>query len=72
MSRPSTAAPSIIGYEYQYKELPNGSYGTWKDVGADTEAEVTGLTPGKSYTFAVRARNSVGRGDPAGIHGTAM
>ena len=25
----------------------------------------TGLDPGKTYTFAVRARNSVGRGDPA-------
>ena len=56
----------ILGYEYQYKETTDGSYGSWKDVGLETEdVEVPSLTPMTGYTFAVRARNSVGRGAAA-------
>ena len=53
----------ITDYEYQYKVTTGGSYNTWRSAGADdTKQEVTNLTPGTEYTFAVRARNSVGTG----------
>ena len=56
----------ILSYEYRYKVTDGGSYGSWQNSGLITsEVEVEDLTPGTGYTFAVRARNSVGYGDAA-------
>ena len=53
--------------EYQYQQKTgNSAYGSWTTItGSDdttTGHDVTGLTNGTSYSFKVRARNSVGEG----------
>ena len=59
---------SITGWEYQYKE-GTGSYGSWAAIGGSlgtTGTLVTGLKPGTTYTFRVRARNAAGAGAASG------
>ncbi len=53
----SDGGSAITGYEYQYS--PGGS--GWTAV-SDVSATVSGLTNGTTYTFEVRAVNSVGEG----------
>ena len=53
--------------EYQYQQKAgNSAYGSWATItGSDentTGHNVTGLTNGTSYSFKVRAKNSVGEG----------
>ena len=53
--------------EYQYQQKTGDSaYGSWTTItGSDENAtghDVTGLTNGTSYSFKVRAKNSVGEG----------
>ncbi len=53
--------------EYQYQQKTgNSAYGSWTTItGSDdttTGHDVTGLTNGTSYSFKVRAKNSVGEG----------
>ena len=55
----------VTAYLYSYKVTTGGSYRSYINVGTDLKAEITGLTPGTFYTFAVQARNSAGTSDPA-------
>ncbi|MEX2620149.1 MAG: fibronectin type III domain-containing protein, partial [Egibacteraceae bacterium] len=47
--------------DYVVTTLPGGQ----RDIFGDSPATITGLTPGESYTFEVRAINEVGESDPA-------
>ena len=59
---------AVTHFSYAYKETRGGSYperNRWADTGTDLKAEITGLTPGVEYTFAVQAHNSAGMSDYA-------
>ena len=58
--------------EYQYQQKTgNSAYGAWTTItGSDdttTGHDVTGLTNGTSYSFKVRAKNSVGEGPESNV-----
>ena len=68
---PDDGGSAILRYEYRYAEgatVPEGT--AWTGTGAALTATVTALANGQSYTFAVRAVNSVGSGEAARV--TAM
>ena len=68
---PDDGGSAILRYEYRYAEgatVPEGT--VWTGTGAALTATVTALANGQSYTFAVRAVNSVGSGEAARV--TAM
>ena len=57
----SSGSPAISGYQYRYK-FAGQSYGIWRDVpgGASATSYVTsGLSNGTTFTFQIRALNSV-------------
>ena len=57
----------VTGYEYRYaagQAVPEDV--TWRDVGTELTATVSGLENETRYTFEVRARNRVGPGETSG------
>lgn len=58
----SNGGDAITHYELQYSLASNFSAPTTLNVGTDTSETVTGLTPGSTYYFRVRAVNDVGAG----------
>src|ERR687883_647227 len=48
----AVSAPTLAGYRLYYGQTP-GTYTTHMDVGLQTSATVTGLTPGQTYFFVV-------------------
>ena len=61
----ATGGAGIQRYEYRVDGV-----GDWVSVGLATEATVTGLEPGRTYLFEVRAVNAAGPGPPASIRAT--
>ena len=55
----AVSAPALAGYRLHYGQTP-GTYTTYIDVGLQTTATVTGLTPGQTYFFVVTAYDTAG------------
>ena len=62
----SDGGAPIIRYEHRYK-ASGGGFGAWTSAGTQRTATVTGLVNGRRYAFEVRAVNSFGAGEAAGI-----
>jgi len=52
------AADDATGYEYRYSTSPGG--GSWIDNGNSTSVNLSGLEPGETYYWSVRAYNDGG------------
>ena len=65
---------SITGY--QVSRQTNGEWGAWADIDGSgdrtTSHTVENLVNGASYTFAIRAVNTIGPSTPAAVSGTPM
>jgi hypothetical protein len=66
------ASPRATGYQIYYDEdtsnppftpTQNGNPASGSDVGNVTQVTISGLSPGESYCFAVRAHNAAGESD---------
>lgn len=53
----------VANYLVQYKEVDASSYQIYDAAYAGTDLTVTGLTPGVTYRFVVRARNVISLSD---------
>ena len=62
----SDGGAAVERYEYRYGES-GASFGAWTSAGTERTATVTGLVNGRRYAFEVRAVNSFGAGEAAGI-----
>ncbi len=66
---------AVTHFSYAYKKTNGGAYparNRWTSAGPDHEVEITGLTPGVEYTFAVQAHNSAGMSDFAESQSAAI
>ena len=61
---------AITGYEHQYYEMGGTAPTTWMNAGDVTTVTIDTLTKGTTYTFNVRAVNSVGASDAATVDET--
>ena len=66
----SDGGTAVERYEYRYGES-GASFGAWASTGTQRTATITGLANGRRYAFEVRAVNSFGAGEAAGITETA-
>ncbi len=55
---------AISGYQYRYKLSSGSSWTSWSSQ-SSTSVTISGLSPGTSYDFEVRASNSAGDGEAA-------
>ena len=62
----SNGGTTITDYQWSHDQVD------WMSAGTDGTKTVTPLTNGTAYTFYVRARNSVGPGDPASVTATPV
>ena len=59
---PSNGGTSITGYDVQYRESDTATWLNWLHTDTSRSATITGLDPGATYQFHVRAQNSAGSG----------
>ena len=67
---PDDNGSAITGYEHQYYEMGGTAPTTWMNAGDVTTVTISNLTKGTTYTFNVRAVNSVGASDAATVDET--
>lgn len=53
-------ASPVLDYQVVYAVYPDGAYALFGSGTTDTFQTVTGLTPGVTYSFKVKARNVIG------------
>ena len=60
---------TLVQVRHKVKSEPDTQWSAWTDLPSATATthKVTGLVNGETYTFEVRASNSVGDGDPASV-----
>ena len=64
--------PTPTGYQYNYLNTSDNALTYWTDVTSGREQTITGLTPGTSYIFSLRAKVANGNGSATTITATPL
>ena len=60
---------AVLRYEYRFRAADE-AFGSWRDIGVEFAATISGLVDGVRHTFEVRAVNGVGTGTAAQVVAT--